>query len=91
MNKDKNNVTINIDSTIIAICKWIQDGIKNSELYPVDGIKALVELIYARAKLLHLDSSENEWIVLYTEDINSGNLIVLIGGEPECWLDQAFK
>ena len=60
MNKDKNNVTINIDSTIIAICKWIQDGIKNSELYPVDGIKALVELIYARAKLLHLDSSENE-------------------------------
>lgn len=57
---DENNMFNNIDLTIIEICKWIQNGLKNSELYPVDGIKALTELISARAKLHHLDSSDSE-------------------------------
>lgn len=91
MSKDKNNVIANIDLTIIEICKWLQKGLANSELYPVDGINALAELITARAKISYLDSSDNEWIALYTEFINSGNLMVLIGGEPGFWLDHAFK
>ncbi len=55
MNKDKNNVIANIDLTIIEICKWLQKGLLNSELYPVDGILALAELITARAKMSYLD------------------------------------
>lgn len=57
---DENNVFNIIDLTIIEICKWIQNSLKNSELYPVDVIKALTELISARAKLSHLDSSDSE-------------------------------
>lgn len=60
MNKDKNNVIANIDLTIIEICKWLQKGLANSELYPVDGINSLAELITARAKISYLDSSDNE-------------------------------
>ena len=42
---------LNIDMTINEICKWIQNGLKNpgSGLYPTDVIKALAELISARA------------------------------------------
>lgn len=59
MNNDKNDVITNIDLTIIEICKWLQDGIIKSELYPVDGIKALAELISARANISHSDSLDN--------------------------------
>lgn len=52
MNENKNDVTTNIDLTIIEICKWIQNGLKNSDLYPVDGIKALAELMSARALMI---------------------------------------
>ena len=51
MNKDKNNVINNIDLTIIEVCKWLQKGLISSELYPVDGIKVLADLISARALL----------------------------------------
>ena len=54
MNNDKNDVITNIE-----ICKWLQDGIIKSELYPVDGIKALAELISARANISHSDSLDN--------------------------------
>lgn len=60
MNENKNDVTTNIDLTIIEICKWIQNGLKNSDLYPVDGIKALAELISARALISYSDSPDNE-------------------------------
>lgn len=60
MNKNKDDVITNIDSTIIEICKWLQNGVANSELYPVDGIKALAELITARAKISYFVSSDNE-------------------------------
>lgn len=51
MNEDKNNVVANIDLTIIKICKWLQKELTSSELYPIDGIKALAELISAKALL----------------------------------------
>lgn len=56
MNNDKNNVTMNIDLTIIEICKWLQNKLTCSELYPVDGIKALAELISAKALLENIHS-----------------------------------
>lgn len=64
-NENKNNVTTNVDLTIIEICKWLQNGLTRSELYPVDGIKALAELISARALMIKkspysIDSSESE-------------------------------
>lgn len=48
MNK---NVTINIDLTINTLCTWIQSQLVQSEFYPAEAIKALAELICARALL----------------------------------------
>lgn len=48
MGNNGKDIIANIDLTISEICKWIQSQLTSSELYPVDAIKALTELISAR-------------------------------------------
>ena len=48
MGNNGKDIIVDIDLTISEICKWIQSQLTSLELYPVDAIKALTELISAR-------------------------------------------
>lgn len=56
------NITIDIDKTICSIGTFIRRELEkdNNSIYPYDMIKALADLVRARASLRYLDSLSNE-------------------------------
>lgn len=59
------NVTHDIDKTICSIGLFIRRELEkdNITVYPYDMVKALADLVRARASLTYLASFSNEWIV----------------------------